>query len=380
MKVLYLLHTSEIHGSTISILNLIKNANDAITPVLLIPMGGKDEDLLTILHKDGIKYYRCLRVPHSAIPEKHSLFQCLFYLIKLYILKLLYFLELLFIVNLERPNLIHTNVGIIYEGFHIAKLFKIPHIWHLREYQDKDFKWKFLYGKKHFEHMLKNSYVICITKDIQNYFNLDVSRSIVIYNGIYSCKHISLVSKSKYFLCASRISSNKGQEDAIKAFASFLKNNEVVEWKLIIAGNGEKQYVDYLKELTIQLKCHSNVDFIGFQSNKSIFELMKNASALLVASNNEGFGRMTAEACFAGTTIIGRYTGGTKEILDLINGYPFLNLTEFTNRLIEVSQLVNTETYNNKIKFSQDIAKQLFSIEQNVSNTLKFYKLALHEK
>lgn len=379
MKILYLLHTSDLHGSTISILNLIRNSKDTVEAIILIPRG-KDKALTSLLSKNGIKYYQCYRTPISAIAKHSSSLERIIYLIKLYIIKLLYILKLLYVIGIEKPALIHTNVGVIYEGYRLAKLFKIPHIWHLREYQDRDFKWNFLYGKKHFERMLQKSYVICITKDIKKYFNLNGPKAITIYNGIYKNSHITIEPKEKYFLCASRISPNKGQEDVIKAFAFFYKKTNAIEWKLIIAGNGEKEYIDYLKNLTIQLKCHSCVEFIGFQSSDSIFQLMTKASALIVASQNEGFGRMTAEACFAGTAIIGRYTGGTKEILDTIEGYSFLTIPELTSRLIEVSQIVNTNTYQAKIENSQNVARNLFSIEQNIINTLQFYKLALHGK
>ena len=379
MKILYLLHTSDLHGSTISILNLIKNSKDTIEAIVLIPKG-KDKALASLLSKNGIKYYQCYRTPISVIARYNSLLLKVVYLIKLYIIKLLYILKLLYVISIEKPALIHTNVGVIYEGFCLAKLFKIPHIWHLREYQDKDFKWKFLYGKRHFESMLQKSYVICITRDIKNYFDLNEPKAITIYNGIYKNDHVTIEPKEKYFLCASRISPNKGQEDVIKAFASFYKNTYAIEWKLIIAGNGEKEYIDYLKDLTIQLKCHSNVEFIGFQSSDVIFQLMTRASALIVASQNEGFGRMTAEACFAGTAIIGRYTGGTKEILDTIEGYSFFNISELTDRLIEVSRIVNTNIYQARIENSQNVARNLFSIEQNIIKTLHFYNLALHGK
>ena len=42
----------------------------------------------------------------------------------------------------ENPDIIHTNTGVIHEGLKVAKRLKIPHVWHLREYQDKDFNWE----------------------------------------------------------------------------------------------------------------------------------------------------------------------------------------------------------------------------------------------
>ena len=184
MKVLYLLHTSGMDGSTISILNLLTNINKTVIPIVVIPKG-KNDKLVNLLKQLKIKYYQCLRAPFSAIPQEYSLFQKLIYLIKLYIKKIIYVITILWIVKKEKPNLIHSNVGVLYEGFRIAKFLNIPHVWHLREYQDRDFNLNFLYGKKYFEKMLTSSYVICITNDIKEYFNLKSPKTTTIYNGIY---------------------------------------------------------------------------------------------------------------------------------------------------------------------------------------------------
>ena len=372
MKVLYLLHTSGMDGSTISILNLLTNINKTVIPIVVIPKG-KNDKLVNLLKQLKIKYYQCLRAPFSAIPQEYSLFQKLIYLIKLYIKKIIYVITILWIVKKEKPNVIHSNVGVLYEGFRIAKFLNIPHVWHLREYQDRDFNLNFLYGKKYFEKMLTSSYVICITNDIKEYFNLKSPKTTTIYNGIYKKEHIALESKEKYFLCASRITPSKKLEDAIKAFASF-DANQKDKWELIIAGNGEEEYTNYLKNLSYKLKCQSNIKFVGLQSSDSVFLLMKKAAALIVASQNEGFGRMTAEACFAGTMVIGRNTGGTREILDKINACAFYTIPELVEKLYEISEAVNTDAYITRIKHSQFIAQQLYSIEQNVNNTFNFYK------
>ena len=48
MKVLYLLHTSGMDGSTISILNLLTNINKTVIPIVVIPKG-KNDKLVNLL-------------------------------------------------------------------------------------------------------------------------------------------------------------------------------------------------------------------------------------------------------------------------------------------------------------------------------------------
>ena len=370
MKILYLLHTAEFHGSTISALNLIKNIKYAIEPIVLLPSKNSNK-IKQVLNNENIRYYQCWTIPISVRPKNYKLMQKNLFIIKTFLYKIFYLLFLVFIVIKERPQLIHTNVGVLYEGFRVAKIFRIFHIWHLREYQDKDFNYNFLYGKKYFENMLKQSYVICISQDIRRHFNLNTQRAVTIYNGIYSKNHIAFETKNKYFLCASRITPTKGQNEVIEAFATFYKKNK--DWNLIIAGEGEQKYVNQLIEKTIELGCLHGVKFIGFQNSNSIFNLMKKSAALIVASQNEGFGRMTAEACFAGTTIIGKYTGGTKEILDIIKGFPYIHIDDCVHKMELISKIINTIEYDNFIKKSQEKAQNLFSIENNTKQTLKFY-------
>lgn len=376
MKILYILHTADLHGSSISILNLILNIKKGIIPIIIIP-NSKNNELIKILDQQHIKFYRCHFIPQSVINKNFPLHKKFFSIGKIFIKKFLFLPFLYWVIKKEKPNIIHTNVGVIYEGYKLAKILNIPHVWHLREYQDKDFNWNFFYGKKVFEKMLKNSYVICITKDIRNYFNLHNKESQTIYNGIYHNNSIALEKKDKYFLCASRISPSKGQEDAIKAFAKFHEIHQ--DWKLIIAGAGDKSYINQLKDLSQSLNCQGAIEFIGFQSSEAIFNLMKKAAGLIVASLNEGFGRMTAEACFAGTMIIGRYTGGTKEILDMIEGYRFLTESDLEEAMIQVSEEINTTYYNQKIKNSQKVAQESFSIEQNITKIFNLYKTIEHE-
>ena len=58
------------------------------------------------------------------------------------------------------------------------------------------------------------------------------------------------------------------------------------------------------------------IEFIGQQDLAETEEYMRNASALIVPSLYEAFGRITAEAMSNGCIVIGKNTGGTKEQFD----------------------------------------------------------------
>ena len=124
-------------GSTISFLNMVKGLQQkGVTPVVVCPEAGLNHDFLELLKVLGIKYY-CAPVALSIIikAQKGHFLNWLKTLFLLPVRKWVFRKELTKIIIREKPNLIHTNVGVVQEGFHVAKAMGIPHIWHLREYQ-----------------------------------------------------------------------------------------------------------------------------------------------------------------------------------------------------------------------------------------------------
>lgn len=269
------------------------------------------------------------------------------------------------------PDIVHTNVGIIQGGYYASVKCGVPHVWHIREYQTKDFGWKFIPSYNGFVSLLHKSYVITISNDLLRHFKLEDSQNAVcIYNGCFPQNQTSYVyPKERYFLCCSRIKETKGFSDVINSFAEFYKNN--LNWKLIIAGTGDPQYINNLKSLAEELGCGNAVEFCGFKDN--VRPLMEHAQALIVASKFEGFGRMTAEAAFCGCLVIGRNTGGTAEILRKTGGFLFSDCSELSNAMNTVSS-ISAEEYRNLAMRAQHIAKKYFSNESSGSSVYEFYK------
>ena len=362
-------------GATISFLNMILGLrSEGIRPVVLLPTKKKSDELEKILQKNQVEYHRTYIVPSRI--NKENLSNSVRWLVK--------YLYLPFqkkksrkgieqIVKTLKPDIIHTNVGAIHEGFWVARKLNIPHIWHLREYQTKDFNWYIYPSVRSFKKILRQSYVITITDDIRNYFGLsDWPKARTVYNGIFHMSEISFgIQKEPYFLMASRVSKEKGHLDVIKAFSNFSKKNN---YKLKIAGFGNDTFLEELKTTIRECGCEGRVELLGFQND--VRSLMEKAKALIVASYNEGFGRMTAEANFCGTMVIGRDTAGTKEILTKTGGMFFNTIEEMTNKMEKVS-ILSDEKYLMITKNAQKKAAELFSIESNISNVLTLYESVL---
>lgn len=375
MKILYLLHTSGMAGATMSLLTLAKGIKSfGFTPIFVIPH--KNDDLEMLLSINEIKYY-IVPLSEFSYPIPVTLKQKIGYPL-FFIRKLIqYKLNLKTIKSIaitEDIKIIHTNVGPIREGHVVARNLSIPHVWHIREYGDLDFSIKHFPSKKFFHQSLIKDYVITITKDLKLYNNLEhYANAYVVYNGVRKKSEVIYYEeKEPYFLCASRISPEKGLDDVIEAFGKFHSNHP--KHKLIILGSGDASYIECLKQKAADNGIENHVVFGGF--TKDVSDYMKRAHALIVASPAEGFGRMTAEAIFAGSLVIGRNSAGTKEILEQTGGLLFDTVDDLINKM-EESISISQNEYRNIVRTSQAIAVSLFSEEEYVKSVIDIYNYAL---
>ena len=90
-------------------------------------------------------------------------------------------------------------------------------------------------------------------------------------------------------------------------------------------------------------------------------------------SDNEGFGRMTAEVNTLGVPVIGRNTAGTKEILDqTYGGFRFSTVEELVGNMKVVAEM-NAIQICEFMKEPERRAKELFSTESHVKRMMQLY-------
>lgn len=371
MKVLYILNSTINGGATISFKNLIDAMPEELTPIIIVPQY-VCPDFTSFLITRKIKYYQ-LPIEGMTWPRIynwHAIVKYPYFLARMIYRNFVCIRSCKEIAKKENIDIIHTNVGTIHFGYYAAKALDIPHVWHLREYQDKDFAWNFFPTKKSFKTKLKDSYVISITHDILKYFDIDCDENAqCVYNGILHKDDIKREwPKKNFFVTANNLVPSKCMETTIRGFSEFQKTHK--EYKLKICGQGSKAYVQSLKQLASDLDCEKNIEWLGFVRN--ITELLSYAKGLIVSSRMEGFGRMTAEACFMGCMPIGRNTGGTKEIIDYTGGILFNEDKELVKKMSEVCNMTKDE-YLSIIDCAQRKAQTAYSIEACASNIYKIY-------
>ncbi len=288
--------------------------------------------------------------------------------------------------NHHSIDLIHTNVGIIHVGYETARRLKIPHIYHIREYGDLDFGYHYFPNKQFFLQQLNapNSFNICITKDIQSYFNQTThDNSRVIYDGVCP-KQIELpcYKKEPFFLYAGRIDEAKDVLFLIKAYHSFLEKADM-SYRLLLAGDIlSPAYYREIKQNINLWSMESQIEFLGRVDNLPL--LMRQATAIIIPSHKEGFGLCMPEAMFNGCLAMGRNTGGTKEQFD--NGLAlcqeeiglrFDTIEELAELMVLVSK--RTADYSRYVQRAFYTVNSLYTVEENANRVYSFYKKIFYD-
>lgn len=334
-NILFILNSSSKHaGSNKSFLNIILNLDKSkFRPIVLIPNRG---EICKIFDEYSIKYY-VVSYFQDIYPYRKGLIRTLLFPLNLLRFRYINYLaqkKIELISFKSGIDIIHTNVGTIHFGYYASLKCGIPHIWHLREYQDLDFNFSPFPSKSSFKKLLKrNTCNITISKDIFNHFALSKSNSVLIYNGIKSIEDIGFNSyKDNYFLYAGRLEINKGIFDLLKVYKEFKKENKS-KIRLLIAGDTKNIiFKKRLENFVVENHLDDSVHFLGMRDDIDL--LMQNAKALIVPSLSEGFGRITVEALFNGCLVIGYDNAGTSEILQGKNyGFLYKNPRELVQYL-----------------------------------------------
>jgi glycosyltransferase involved in cell wall biosynthesis len=221
-----------------------------------------------------------------------------------------------FIVEKE-IDIIYSNMVIFNVGQIVAKRTKKLHIWHVRSFVDIDFNLKWINGKHKTVNALKKANTVIFNSQAvrQHFYNKKILNSAVVPNSVISQNQynseLNRVLRQNTadftFAIIGSINSAKGQKDAIAAVA---KLNKTTICKLLIIGKGE---TDALKQLSQKLNIADKVEFLGHVDR--VFDVYHKFDAVLVCSKNEAFGRVTVEAMYGQKPVIGRNSGGTKEII-----------------------------------------------------------------
>lgn len=368
-------------GSDQALITLIKELKSKINPYVTL---GKLASQSTIdkLRSENIPY-SILNYDFFWYPSKKNLWNYItrpIYVFKLKNKKKFFAKQIIELSKQYKIDIIHTNSSAYQFGAAAAQSLKIPHIWHLREYQSLDFEHSHAYSLPYLKKQLHKSgnFNIAITKGIYNFYQLKEENSAIIYDGVlrqsYKPKELP---KEDYFLFVGRIVKEKGIFSLLNSYKDYLLRGGT--FKLILAGNYSSKTKQKIDRLIGKYNIQNNIMLKGILPTNQIYDLMNRATALIVPSPFEAFGLITTEAMFNKCLVIGKDTAGTKEQFD--NGQKkynkeialrFTNEQQLTTHLTDIEQK-QIQQYTEIIERAYNYVSSLYSIENNAKQIERLY-------
>ena len=374
MKIQFVLNYGNFYGANRSVLSVIEHFRDNGHNVnVLVPSIPSRKGMFEELQRRNIAcetlpfyaaflYYK-LDLKHLSIPL-------------LTVLDIFVFPFFVLKIKKFNPDIIYSNTSAENFGILVAKLLKIKHITHVREFMDKDYSLNFLFGKKNKKKFINMSdAVIYVSKSVMEAVQgTKVIRQNhkVIYNGIDSKKTVlnkKTIDKNQLtFGIVGSLDPAKGQLEAVKYFSKILKKYPTA--KLFIYGDKPGVYKDKIFKHIESFDLMENVIFKGFEAD--LDKVYSSMDVLLMFSKSEGFGRVTIEAAFNGVPVIGFDNAGTSELIrNKETGCLFHDYKSFIDA---VDFLLNgeSENYQNIRKSSFENAWKLYSKDICCTNIADF--------
>ena len=226
-------------------------------------------------------------------------------------------------------ELVAISSGATSAGVRAAKEAGIPYVWHIREFMEEDHGLEHYPWTKAHEKMDQAAKLICVSKAVEEKIRglCPHAPTCVVYNGIDGSRFYPEKEEGgaqdapPRLMISSGIRRSKGTFLAAEALS--LVEGDARPTLDIFGGEGggpdenAKDFSAFCRGLGVE----DRVSYHG--PTEEIAEEYRRHDALIVASQAEAFGRVTAEAMFCGCAVIGSNSGGTPELIAEERGYLF---------------------------------------------------------
>lgn len=316
MKILYLVHGSDMMGANRCLLDLITGLQQyAVENVVLLPENG---ELAKVLTERGVEY---IIAPYHNWAFTKYISKGYWLNFKLQHENQSFLKAIVEKVKDRNFDIIYSNSSVIGMGAQLAEALHKPHVWHIREFGEKDYNKAFYKGRNYFNLWAnKATAIISMSAAIDKEVLPKVTApKYVIHDGIISKDAIAKIvpnqnhNKETFtFLIIGLIHPTKGQFTALQAFHKVYQKNQNV--RLLIAGSGRKLYTQKIKNYIKNNKLEHAAQYLGYVTNP--YQIHQQADCVLMCSRSEGMGRVTIEGMVFGNPVIGFNGGATPELID----------------------------------------------------------------
>lgn len=217
------------------------------------------------------------------------------------------------------PDVVVTNTLTIPSAAVAAKALRIPHVWYLHEFGEKDHGLTFDLGLRSSVRLVNglSARVIVNSRAIYDEFSRHIpsTKLRIAYCGVDVPDGLTRVSPAPErpfrLVLVGLKAPSKGQEDAIRAVG--LLRERARDVRLTLVGHSSPDYAPRLARLARDVRADDVVDFVDFTEDR--YRYFQQAHVALMCSRSEAFGRVTVEAMKLGLPVIGADRGATRELI-----------------------------------------------------------------
>lgn len=176
-----------------------------------------------------------------------------------------------------------------------------------------------------------------------------------------------------YILCIGRIHPKKAIENLIAALPNsplFISSGT----KLIIAGDSENTYGEYLKKQVKTLDLSGKVEFVGLVEGKKKQELYANAYCSVLPSHTENFGNVVVESLAQGTPVIASKGTPWARLEQMQAGFWVNNSSVALAKAIENTLSLKHEDYQSYRRNALKLACNDYDIHKNIRKWVEVYQ------
>ncbi len=325
MKVCFVSHSAAKGGAERALLELLETLKDrGVECYVLLPSDGPLRDDLRVL---GVDHYV---LPYKRWMSKNS---PLWKRIGRIVINLAMIIPVAVKIKKWGCEVVYTNTITECIGAFVAFLLRRPHVWHIHEFGYEHHRLIYDLGEKLSLWLMDKLSAVCIANShvvaqkYMKYIPLEKLKTVyqsvsvkpqALDNQVFPMIERGAKSEIKCIIVGA-LSEGKRQEDAIRAI-DVLVRYKGIKASLLIVGDGDPKYREYLHNLVTENHLNEYVAFAGYVENP--FPLIQASDVLLMCSENEAFGRVTIEGMMAGKPVIGARSGGTAELIhDGFNGF-----------------------------------------------------------